>query len=249
MKDNSTGTLLVLRPVGTVLALALLSWGCAGDDDAGMFAGCGDGLFDSGEECDDGNTTDCDGCSATCQIERGPVCCGDGIVQPPETCDDGNTVPGDGCSDTCTIEKGSEEFTGVFVGTVTVTHQGEPAVSSTITLTLSVNSPLTGGYFITDVVGTNGEIFGNASGNSATFTAAVESLICPNGTMSGSMILVDGNITLIASGNDCSGNFTFAVSEAVPTPEDCGDNADNDNDGAVDCADPDCFRVPACAPA
>jgi MYXO-CTERM domain-containing protein len=31
--------------------------------------GCGDSLLETGEQCDDGNTTDGDGCSATCQTE------------------------------------------------------------------------------------------------------------------------------------------------------------------------------------
>lgn len=56
-----------------------------------------------GEECDDGNTTSGDGCSATCTIETGPVC-GDGNIDPGEECDDGNTTNGDGCSSTCQIE-------------------------------------------------------------------------------------------------------------------------------------------------
>jgi cysteine-rich repeat protein len=33
---------------------------------------CGDGIVDSGEQCDDGNTTPGDGCSASCQTEGGP---------------------------------------------------------------------------------------------------------------------------------------------------------------------------------
>ena len=40
---------------------------------------CGDGRIGTGEECDDGNTRDFDGCSADCLLERGA--CGDGIVQ------------------------------------------------------------------------------------------------------------------------------------------------------------------------
>ncbi|HEU0032639.1 MAG TPA: DUF4215 domain-containing protein [Kofleriaceae bacterium] len=64
---------------------------------------CGDGHVDEGEECDDGNTTSGDGCSATCEIET-PPCCGDGHVDPGEECDDGNTTSGDGCSATCEIE-------------------------------------------------------------------------------------------------------------------------------------------------
>ncbi len=65
---------------------------------------CGDGVLDPDEEeCDDGNTTDGDGCSANCEVEN-CARCGDGIVDPGEECDDGNTTDGDGCSSTCEIE-------------------------------------------------------------------------------------------------------------------------------------------------
>jgi cysteine-rich repeat protein len=62
---------------------------------------CGDGKLDEGEECDDGNNVDGDGCSAECTIE--PFC-GDGNLDPGEECDDGNNADGDGCSANCTIE-------------------------------------------------------------------------------------------------------------------------------------------------
>ncbi|HTJ47576.1 MAG TPA: hypothetical protein VL463_36010 [Kofleriaceae bacterium] len=35
-------------------------------------ASCGNGTIDTGETCDDGNTSDGDGCSASCQTEMGP---------------------------------------------------------------------------------------------------------------------------------------------------------------------------------
>jgi len=68
---------------------------------------CGNGILDSGEECDDGNTEDCDGCSSECLIEY----CGDNIIQYGlgEECDDGNNVSGDGCSSNCKIEEEEEE--------------------------------------------------------------------------------------------------------------------------------------------
>ncbi len=71
---------------------------------------CGDGYLDTaaGEECDDGNNVDGDGCSANCTIE--PYC-GDGILDPGEECDDGNNVDGDGCSANCTLEGGGEGCT------------------------------------------------------------------------------------------------------------------------------------------
>ncbi|MCB9519455.1 MAG: DUF4215 domain-containing protein [Myxococcales bacterium] len=61
---------------------------------------CGDSVVDDGEECDDGNHTDLDGCNAFCRREG----CGDGTLQPGEACDDGNELPNDGCSPTCRIE-------------------------------------------------------------------------------------------------------------------------------------------------
>jgi cysteine-rich repeat protein len=79
---------------------------------------CGDGRLDRGEQCDDANTQDGDGCSADCTImedgwkcpEPGQPCvrdavCGNGILEhPAEQCDDGNTLSGDGCSSTCLNE-------------------------------------------------------------------------------------------------------------------------------------------------
>jgi cysteine-rich repeat protein len=95
---------------------------------------CGNGTEDAGEQCDDGNTANGDGCSSTCQNEprcgdgtvgAGEQCddgnvtnddactnvcrlaaCGDGIVQPSnnEDCDDGNLTNGDGCTSICTVE-------------------------------------------------------------------------------------------------------------------------------------------------
>jgi cysteine-rich repeat protein len=76
--------------------------------------------LEDGEQCDDGNTENGDGCSESCQVEPGFQCsipdyacvslgaCGDGIVNPyGERCDDGNAVGGDGCSADCTaIEPG-----------------------------------------------------------------------------------------------------------------------------------------------
>jgi len=74
---------------------------------------CGDGTVDSGEDCDDGNTVDGDGCSATCNIEPpiAPVC-GNNLVESGEQCDDGNTVNADGCSSTCQNEQALDPVCG-----------------------------------------------------------------------------------------------------------------------------------------
>ena len=67
-------------------------------------ASCWDNVVQDflGEECDDENKINWDGCSATCKIER----CGDGVIQWVEQCDDGNTTSADGCSDVCELEPG-----------------------------------------------------------------------------------------------------------------------------------------------
>ena len=64
---------------------------------------CGDGFLDAGEECDDNNNRNGDGCSSTCRLEGGPFC-GDGILDPGEECDDGNNLNGDGCASDCFFE-------------------------------------------------------------------------------------------------------------------------------------------------
>jgi cysteine-rich repeat protein len=58
---------------------------------------CGNGTRDLGEECDDGNRDDSDGCTNACAV------CGDGALGPGEECDDGGLVSGDGCDANCTI--------------------------------------------------------------------------------------------------------------------------------------------------
>lgn len=87
---------------------------------------CGDGTVGLLEFCDDGNTTDADGCTHcrvdtnyNCDTSEPSVCqmegCGDGLLQTGETCDDDNTTPSDGCDATCNTESN-------------YTCQGEPSI-------------------------------------------------------------------------------------------------------------------------
>ncbi len=61
---------------------------------------CGNGVIEVTEQCDDGNTVSCDGCSDHCRREI----CGNRVVDCGEQCDDGagNGQPGDPCSARCT---------------------------------------------------------------------------------------------------------------------------------------------------
>ncbi|MBU1413823.1 DUF4215 domain-containing protein, partial [Myxococcota bacterium] len=101
----------------------------ADDSDLAYCPACANGIVDTGEGCDDGNTTDSDGCSTSCTVEAHYVCngepsvctcdvgwtgvdcsiaviCGDGLIVGSEGCDDGNVLVGDGCSGVCNVESG-----------------------------------------------------------------------------------------------------------------------------------------------
>lgn len=70
--------------------------------------GCGDGVLDEDETCDNGGAnsdTTPDACRTTCQLPA----CGDGVVDAGEPCDDGDVWGGDGCTPTCQIEAGALE--------------------------------------------------------------------------------------------------------------------------------------------
>ncbi len=61
---------------------------------------CGDGFLDPGEQCDDGNRVNGDGCSSTCTLES----CGNGVVDAGEACDHGALNGSDECcAADCTI--------------------------------------------------------------------------------------------------------------------------------------------------
>jgi cysteine-rich repeat protein len=60
---------------------------------------CGDGIVAGTEQCDDGNQSDTDDCTPSCQRPRGT--CGDGSVDPGEECDDANDRNDDFCTSTC----------------------------------------------------------------------------------------------------------------------------------------------------
>ncbi len=71
---------------------------CNGASWESLAGNCGNGVLNPGEQCDDGNRKDGDGCSQLCK-----TICGDNIQAGGEECDDGNTKDGDTCSSKCVL--------------------------------------------------------------------------------------------------------------------------------------------------
>ena len=78
---------------------------CVGDEppgpdaatDGGGSATCGNAMVEAGEDCEDGDADETDGC-VRCRFAR----CGDGETRAGvEDCDDGNTADGDACNSLC----------------------------------------------------------------------------------------------------------------------------------------------------
>lgn len=65
---------------------------------------CGNGVLEDGEECDDDNGVDGDGCNRDCRSEPGGLACGNRLVDDGEACDDGDRDSGDGCDANCQLE-------------------------------------------------------------------------------------------------------------------------------------------------
>jgi hypothetical protein len=90
---------------------------------------CGDGVLDTGEECDDGNGVGDDCCTASCTLAPGGSACEDGdgctvgdvcdssgqcITGPPRVCDDGNRCTEEAClTGFCQYEH-QPSYAGVF---------------------------------------------------------------------------------------------------------------------------------------
>jgi cysteine-rich repeat protein len=77
---------------------------------------CGNGLVEGGEQCDDGNRADGDGCNASCEVEACYTCSGEPSACSPlpagSSCSDGNSCTVDLCD-----AKGSCTHTPVPDGT------------------------------------------------------------------------------------------------------------------------------------
>jgi cysteine-rich repeat protein len=179
---------------------------------------CGDKVIDAGETCDDGNTTNGDGCSSVCSIEVvvQPVC-GNGTKEGSEACDDGNTTTEacsygqtscTVCSSTCTSVAGAVSYCGdgstngsetcddsntttevCTYGQTSCTVCNATCASVAGTVTYCGDNVLNGTEGCDDGNTTNGD------GCSSVCSIEVAQPVCGNGTREGSEACDDGNTT------------------------------------------------------
>ncbi len=188
----------------------------AGCFDGGLgLSQCGNGALNAEELCDDGNTTQGDGCNGVCNPEPNFACsqageacqstiaCGDGAIGGVEACDDGDTAAGDGCSATCSGEDGFSCTTGDNGASVCVPDEevacGDGKVSGS-----------------TEQCDDGDELAGDGCSDTCQVEAG---FVCP-------IINAD-----CEPSEFCGDGFLKAVANATSGPEECDDGDAQGNDG------------------
>lgn len=171
---------------------------------------CGNGKLESPEQCDDGNSTDGDGCESTCHPTAtgggagggvgggmgggggGMQVCGNGTREDPELCDDGNTTAGDGCEADC----GSFTDTATLKGCAGI-NAPAPAMATCEVTAGDANKLITGTILTDGVTYVGGQVLVAADGtitcaacdcSSMAGGATATKLVCPRGVVSPGLI-------------------------------------------------------------
>ncbi|MBI2451540.1 hypothetical protein HYV50_00510, partial [Candidatus Pacearchaeota archaeon] len=194
---------------------------------------CGNGIVETGEQCDDGNTitescaygqTSCTVCNNICQLVSGATAyCGDSIINGAEQCDDGNTISGDGCSSicqnelSCSLTSASWSQTSVVEGTqVNLNVQGNNCAGQNFNYTIYEDDIL-----VDDVV---------TSFVSTSLNPTWTSVYVNDGIGDPEYYFITRVVSNPAENIQSIGLLTVT---RAPTTQ-CNDGIDNDGDGAVD---------------
>jgi large repetitive protein len=204
---------------------------------------CGDGALSPREECDDGNTANGDGCSATCGIEPGYGCtgqpsacaktCGNGNLNPGEQCDDGNVTGGDGCNASCRVEAG---YACPTPGQACVATCGNGAVDPG-------EQCDDGNTFGSDGCSASCRV---ETGYTCSGSPSTCAPLCGNGVLDPGELCDDGNTAL---GDGCSNACTLEAGYACATPgQPCAKTCGNGNvDPGEQCDDGNLTSGDGCA--
>lgn len=243
-----------MRSLQTLLFTGLLGLGgilSACSDDAASPV-CGDSAINAEEDCDDGNTTAGDGCSATCSIEAGYTCvkapsacstvgannltevCGDGAIVGDEDCDDGNTTAGDGCGASCALEDGYH-----CAGQPSTCGEAQTCGDGAMVSTEECdddNNTADDGCSVTCTVET---------GYSCAGVPSTCEAVCGDGLLTAGETCDDGDDidTGNGCGNDCQLYADCGNGLAETINEECDDGT---NDGSYGTCNSDCTWAPRC---
>ena len=192
--------------------------------------GCGDGIVSEGEACDDGNESDEDQCTSSCQVAR----CGDGFLQAGEDCDDSNDQVGDGCSDTCQNERCGD-------GVVSSNEACDDGNDSDVDGCLNNCEVARCGDGVTRTVGATDELEGCDDGDDldpADGCHDCEEARCGDGVRQGEEACDDGNdadedacTNMCAEATCGDGVLRTDLREDAPGYEACDDGNNQDRDG------------------
>lgn len=200
------------------------------------------------ENCTNQLDDDCDGfidgADPDCQPGPGPYC-GDGHLDQGEQCDDGNNINGDGCSSTCTTETpqctaGSQQLcsTGLSgicaIGTKTCSQSG--FWGSCIQNNQPTNENCTNG--LDDDC--DGFVDGSDSNCQIPPPPPPPFPRCQSGTTQSCSTGLPGICAIGISTCGQNGFWGTCVQTTQPIKEICTNGLDDDCDGLVDSADPDC---------
>jgi cysteine-rich repeat protein len=223
---------------------------------------CGNGIMEGSEQCDDGNTSNGDGCSSSCTTEEssggGPqppeppptALCGNGVVETSETCDDGNQMSGDGCSGACQLEGQSPAIcgNGIMEGSEQCddgnTSNGDGCSASCV----FEIGPACGNTILES--GEQCEDGNSANGDGCSDMCQIEfpPSICGNGIIEGAEQCEDGNS---ANGDGCSASCVIEAGPAcgngiIEGAEQCDDGNLSNGDGCSSSCEAEIIFGPMC---